>query len=170
LESGLGHEEGARDFRGRKSANRAQRERHLRFGGKCRMTTGEDQSQAVVGEHLRFLLACRSLNAGECLDLSALALERGAAAQPVERGVARRGRYPGGGPLGHAASCPAFDGDGEGVLERLLGEVEVAKETDQRSEDPPVFFAEHALDHLGARTHRAGLQGDLSMEILPRIS
>ncbi|MFN8540921.1 MAG: hypothetical protein U0232_26010 [Thermomicrobiales bacterium] len=61
-------------------------------------------------------------------------------------------------PLGH--------GGGEGVVQRLLGPVEVAEEADERGEDAPRFVAVEVVDGLANlfgggfvhRRHALGLQ------------
>jgi len=47
---------------------------------------------------------------------------------------------------GHAGVRPARQGGGEGVLDRLLGEVDVAEVTDQDGHRAPVLVPEHPRD------------------------
>lgn len=47
---------------------------------------------------------------------------------------------------GDAVARPTLGRDGERLLGCLLGEVEVAQQTDQMSEDPPPLFAKDTLD------------------------
>jgi hypothetical protein len=64
----------------------------------------------------------------------------------VDRAVARDGREPGAGIAGDAVARPALGGDREGLLRGFLGEVEVAEEADQRSEDASPLLPEGALE------------------------
>jgi hypothetical protein len=43
-------------------------------------------------------------------------------------------------------SRPALQGHGEGVLDRLLGQVEVAQHPDERRDRPPRLLTEQAVD------------------------
>jgi hypothetical protein len=52
--------------------------------------------------------------------------------------VARVGRHP--------VARPALGGDREGLLRGFLGEVEVAEEADERSEDAAPLLAERLLE------------------------
>jgi hypothetical protein len=56
---GLGHKEGARDFRGRESSQEPQRQRHLRVGRQRGMTAREDQPEAIVVHHILLGVAAR---------------------------------------------------------------------------------------------------------------
>ena len=88
--------------------------------------------------------------------------ERALAAQAIDRLAPRRGGDPGAGVGRHAVARPGGQRDGEGVLERVLGQLEVAAEmADQRGEDASGLLAEGALDgaaHIaGDLHHRAHL-------------
>ena len=50
------------------------------------------------------------------------------------------------GLVGHAVARPALGGDREGLLRGFLGEVEVAEEADQGSEDAAPLLAEDLLE------------------------
>jgi hypothetical protein len=43
---------------------------------------------------------------------------------------------------------PDLHGDDEGLLDRVLGEVEVAEDADQRGDRPSRLVAEQAIDQL----------------------
>jgi hypothetical protein len=47
---------------------------------------------------------------------------------------------------GKPADRPAVDGRGEGVLDRILGDPDVAEGTDQDSHRPTVLLTEHTRD------------------------
>jgi len=68
------------------------------------------------------------------------------AAQPVEGAVARRRRDPRPGVVGDAVLGPALEGDDERVLHRLLGEIDVAEEADERGDGPTGLPPERGLD------------------------
>ena len=51
------------------------------------------------------------------------------------------------GLVGNAVAGPAFGGDRERLLRGFLGELEVAEEADQRSEDAPPLLAEDLLEN-----------------------
>ena len=90
------------------------------------------------------------------------------AADPVERLVAGDRRDPGAGIGGHALPRPALERDGERVLDRVLGEVEVAERRDQRSDRPPRLAPEQAADILiGRRGYEAAPSAACSVEPRP---
>jgi hypothetical protein len=80
------------------------------------------------------------------LEQARLGGESPIAADAVDGPVARRGDQPARRVVGRTIARPPRGGNGEGVLGGLLGEVEVAEEADQGSEDlaPPV--AENLLE------------------------
>ena len=119
----LGDEERARDLRHRQPAERAQRERHARLGGERRVAAGEHQPQAVVG-HLSLLLR-------EGLELAELRRQHARPPQPVDRLVPRGGGDPRTRIARDALDRPALERDEPRILDRLLGEVEVAEDADQ---------------------------------------
>ena len=55
---------------------------------------------------------------------------------------------------GSAALGPDLERDEEGVLHRLLGEVEVAEHADERRDRPSRLLAEQAVDGLVRRAYR----------------
>src|SRR5262249_1639074 len=64
----------------------------------------------------------------------------------VDRRVACGGRDPGAGVARDPLLGPYLERLREGVLHRLLGEVEVAEDTDQRRDRPTRFLTEQAID------------------------
>ena len=106
------------------------------------MAAGEYQAQPVVTHVVllrRFLL--------EQLQRGAMALIAARfAAQMVERAVARGGDDPAGGRGRYAVLRPARERDGEGVLDRFLGELDVAEEAHQHGNRAAMLAAEDRFD------------------------
>ena len=73
-------------------------------------------------------------------------LARRLAAEPVDGAVARGGDDPARRARGEPARRPALDRGDEGVLDRLLGEVDVAEDADQDGDRAAVFLAEDTFD------------------------
>ena len=149
----LGQQEGAGDLGRRQAAQRPQRQRDAGVHRERRVTAGEDEPQSIVRDvHgvLTWLRVDGSLRrfrrlAPERLDLLGQPV---APAKPVDRAVPRGRRDPGPGVVRHATLRPRLDGRDEGVLDRLLGEVEVAQDADQRGDRPALLLAEQAVDQL----------------------
>src|SRR5205085_10661800 len=80
------------------------------------------------------------------VEQSRLGGQRAVSAQPVDRPVARRRDEPGARVRGRAVARPALGRDGERLLRGLLGEVEVAEEADQGSEDASPLVAEDPVE------------------------
>src|SRR4029078_4603848 len=70
----------------------------------------------------------------------------------VDRGVAGRGRDPRPGIPRHALDGPGLERPGEAILHRLLSEIEVAQDPDQRRNRPTRLLAEEAIDELVSST------------------
>jgi hypothetical protein len=143
----LRHEERPRDLARLEPAERAQRERDLRVDRKRGMAAGEDEAQALVGDG--GVVHRLRVRRGEQLRLLP---QRAVAADPVDRAVARDGDEPAGRIGGHAVPGPPLEGDGDGLLKGVLGEVEVAEDADQGREDAPVLLAEELLERRQALT------------------
>ena len=134
-------EERARDLLGRQAADLAQRQRDPRVRRERRMAAGEDEAQPIVlhdvlldrpvGGRRHAALRASRRSASSPSDASnrapapirSIALKRPAETSQV-RGLA-----------GHAVPRPLLHGRGEGVVQRLLGEIEVAEEADERREN-----------------------------------
>ena len=141
--SRLRDDERPRDLLGAEAAQGAQRQRHLRLGRERRVAAGEDQLQALVGENRLFELVLHGLRRLQQLRLGG---EGPVAADPVDRAVAAGGDQPGGRVRWRAFAGPALRRGRERLLSGLLGEVEVAEEADQGSEDAAPLLAEGPLD------------------------
>src|SRR6185295_13168735 len=71
--------------------------------------------------------------------------------QPIDGAEASRRNEPGSWIAWHSFRGPTFHRRDERVVERLLGEVEVAEETDERCQDAPRFSAVDRVDLLAQR-------------------
>src|SRR5207253_4699354 len=81
-------------------------------------------------------------------------------AQPVHGPVAGRRRQPGAGVARDAVARPPLEGDGEGVLRALLGQVPVARDPDEGGDDPSPLLSERLCDgglDLGRYISQIGL-------------
>ena len=80
------------------------------------------------------------------LDLGAPLQDEGLAADPVDGLVARGRDDPRDRVVGRAPRGPLVDGQREGVLEGVLGEIEVAHQADERRQDAPVLAMVEGAD------------------------
>ena len=78
--------------------------------------------------------------------------------QSIDRAVARGGRDPGPGVVGDSALRPGADRLDERLLDRVLGQIEVAEDPDQGRDRPSPLLPEEPLDDL-ARRGRYGIRG-----------
>jgi hypothetical protein len=116
------------------------------------MAAREDEPEPIVGD-LHVVLR-RAVVEGAQVGLErGLASERlgllgqaPAPSKPVDGAVAGGGRDPRPGVDRDAAIRPGLEGADEGVLDGLLGEVEVAGDPDQRGDRPALLLAEQAVD------------------------
>ncbi len=140
---GLGHQEGARDLDGRQASERPQHQRDLRVDGECRVTTGEDELESLVGERrcghdglirLRYLEHPRLRRQGAI------------ASDAIDGSVARGRHQPGARVVGDPIAWPSGRRDRECLLRGFLGEIEVAEEADQRSQNAPPLVAEDLFE------------------------
>ena len=120
-----------------------------------RVAAGEDQPQPVV-VHGTLLLRRRLAGAQQRAACALAVLARRLAAQPVDRAVARRGDDPAGRARRQPALGPAPHRLGERVLDRLLGDVDVAEDADQDGHRAAVLLAEDTLDVHVSRVRRTG--------------
>jgi len=104
------------------------------------MAAGEDQPQPVIRQlaHVRLLAltlpfeGVRRCRVGPDQQRQ-LATQRLVAAQRIQGASARGGGEPGPGVGGDAALCPAGEGSDEGVLDALLGNIEITGQAHRRS-------------------------------------
>jgi hypothetical protein len=140
----LADQEGARDLGRGEAAERAQGQRHLGVEVERRVATGEDELEPLVGEG-RLLVHGVPHRLGH-LQQAGLRGQRAVAADAVDRAVAHRRDQPRGRVGRRAVARPALGGDRERLLRGFLGDVEVAEEADERSEDAAPLLAEGLLE------------------------
>jgi hypothetical protein len=142
----LGHEQAACDLGHREAAHQAQRQRHLRVERQRRVTAGEHQREALVRQRLVLpgQLGHDLLELAGQLGL--LVAQHRLAPQPVDRAPAGGGEDPRGGVLGHPVARPAVQRDDVGVLDGLLGAVEVPERAGQHRYGAAELGAEGAVD------------------------
>src|SRR5207253_7727544 len=98
-----------------------------------------------------FVGKCRLVHNGVVLDpfadveLAGLRYERPFATDAIDRAVAGGRDQPGAGIVRRPVTWPALGRDREGFLSGLLGEVEVAEETDQGGQHAGPLLAEDLL-------------------------
>src|SRR5690606_12582195 len=119
--------------------------------GQRRMAAGEDQAQPVVAHGPLLGGFVTGVQQG---GLGVLAVTGGLAAQAVDRPVAGRGDDPPGGGRRRPVLRPAPHGDGERVLDGLLGQVDVAEHAGEHGHGPAVLLGEDTCDvrHRSGRT------------------
>ena len=151
----LADEERPRDLGGGEPAQRAQRERHSCLGGDRGMGRREHQPQPIIRQlphaHIDRLLGRRLGR----LEQSPLLREDALAPQPVDRLVPSHADDPGRGIVRHTMVRPALERDDERLLDRLLGEIEVAEDADQGRDRPPRLAPEQAVDYIRALGYEA---------------
>src|SRR6187399_2239014 len=111
------------------------------------MAAREDQAQSLV-THVVLLRVLRLLLEqlqGGAMTLVAARL----ASQMVERPVARGGDDPARGRGRHAVARPVCERGDEGVLDRFLGETNVAEKAHQHGYRAPMLAPEDGFDRLG---------------------
>ena len=140
----LGHEEGAGDLGRLQAAERPQRQRDLRVDRERRVTAGEDELEPLVGEHR--LVVHVVLHAFGHVEQAGLCGQRAIAVNAVDGPVAGHRREPCARVCGDAVARPALGGDRERLLRGLLGDVEVAEEADERSEDAAPLVPEGLVE------------------------
>src|SRR5437773_6351158 len=137
-----GDEKGRRDLLGRESANLAQRHGDLCIGIQCRVTAGENEAKAVIYHVV-------VLDLGSLLRYIEFTGGFGPAlAQPADRTEASRRNQPGPRAGRYAFYRPALDRRRERILKRLLGEIEVAEETNQSGQNAAGFGPVDRLDRV----------------------
>jgi hypothetical protein len=108
------------------------------------VAAGEEELEALVRKAVRFHLVLRRFRD---LEQARLLDQDPVTADPVDRPAPRRRDQPVPRVGGDAASRPLIGGDREGFLTGFLGEVEVAEEAEQRSEDAPPLLLVDALQN-----------------------
>nr|QPG01998.1 hypothetical protein WM98B_00145 [Acinetobacter nosocomialis] len=146
-ERGRCDEEGTCDLLGGEAAYLAQRQRHLRLGRQHRMAAGEDQPQAVILDAVVVGLFARQV--GPVIEV-VNEIEPCPPSQAVDR-LEAAGRHQPGARIGrHTLSRPLLERDTKGIVQRLLREIEVAEQANQRREQPARLGP---VDHLQLLAH-----------------
>src|SRR5204863_2912482 len=122
----------------------------FRLGRECRVATGEDQAESLVGH--RLFLVVVALQLCEPLEQLGLPRQRLLAPNAVDRPVPRRRGQPGRRVLRHSVAWPALESGRDRVLEGVLGELEVAEDADQGGEDAAPLLAEEGFDAVQCST------------------
>ena len=126
-------EEGVRDLFGAQPADFAQGQCDLRVGGQRGMAAGENQTKAIVWD-----FTCIDGDVGRRAGL-VQRIEPLLPPQAVDR-LEPAGRHePRSGVRRNAVARPLFERRPEGVVQRLLGGIEIAEQPDERRENAPGF-------------------------------
>src|SRR5207302_2087884 len=139
----LGNEERTCDLRCGQSAQESERQRDLGLHGERRMAAGEHQSQTVVAHGTllgRFTVRLKQRRLRLPIFPGRLATEA------VDGPVARRGDDPSRRARRQPIRGPPLRRRREGVLNRILGDIDVTEDPDQDRHGTTVFRAEHTLD------------------------
>ena len=170
----LGDEEGARDLVGLEAAERPQGQREASLERERRVAAREDQAQPLVGNRrlvVHVLVPALRLRQLESRQQLRLALQVALAADAIDRAVAGGGDDPRAGIARDAVARPALDRGGEGVLHRVLGEVEITEDAGEDRERAPVLVTVRARESaVGRRGYpadastRLGTTGRTSIE------
>src|ERR1700722_17118670 len=112
------------------------------------MAASEDQAQHVIVEHAGF----RGLNGSGGVvqqfvrQFRLLVAKRGLAADPADRLVASDIAQPRARIGWRSAAGPTLQRDRKGILQRILREIEIADEADQRGQRPARLIAKYFFD------------------------
>jgi hypothetical protein len=119
------------------------------------VTAREDQAQSIVGDRHVVVRTGAGLDRRQIrLDrriagqLVGLVAKSPTAADPVDRPIPGGRRDPCTRICRDAAVGPDLECGDERVLDRLLGEVEVAEDADERRDRPSLLLAEQAVDDV----------------------
>ena len=143
--------------------DQAQRQRQLRRPVQCGVGTGEHHPQLVVADRMR---NARAVGAGaDVVDHGGQFLSRTdrLAAQSVQRAVARDRDDPSAWVVRHAVARPGPQRLGEGLLDSVLCDGEVARPPRERGDSRPPFAPKDAVQvgHSVSETGDAGQPSQL---------
>jgi hypothetical protein len=111
------------------------------------VAAGEDELEALIGEcRVVECFVHRCLHGVWLVEQAGLLVAFAIPPDAIDRGVARGRDEPRARVGRDAVARPAGRGGGEGLLRRLLGEVEVAEEADQGRQDATPFVVEDLLE------------------------
>ena len=126
-----------RDLLGREAAHLAQRQRHLSVRRQGGMTAREDQPQPVILDALIVPHgSLRDVGLEPLGDPRQRLVESRPPAHAIDGLETPRRHQPRPRVRRHAVPWPLLHGRSKGILQRLLGQVEVAEQADQGGEDP----------------------------------
>jgi hypothetical protein len=111
------------------------------------MATGEDQLESFIAEArlTHRILRCLERRCPRQIEQAGFGGQHPVPTDPINGSIACRRHQPVPGVGGDSVSRPAFRGDREGFLRGFLGEVEIAEEADQGSENAPPLLPEDLL-------------------------
>jgi hypothetical protein len=129
----------ARDLRHRQPRHQPQRQRHLRLDRQRRVAAGEDQPQPLVGDGVvvRALVVSVHLVLRPPGQLLRVPFQHPVAPQPVDRPVPRHRHDPRPWVVGHTVGRPAAQRGQVGILDRVLGESDVAEDAGKQRDGTP---------------------------------
>ena len=165
---GRRRQERRRDLLRGQAADLAQRERHLRVGRERRVAAGEDQAQPVVLDALR--LEERRVLCARVVRVEVQRLEARLPAELVDGLEATRGHEPCARVRRHAVARPLLERRAEGLVQRLLGQGEIAEQADQGGEHGAGLGAIHRVDGRARLRLRLGIHGAARFAALERES
>jgi hypothetical protein len=131
------------------------------------VAASEDETEAIVLHESRLLRLAEVVAFGrEHGDLDDEFLSASLAAEPVDRSIAGRGRDPAARVGRQAVARPSAQGDGERLLDYVLGKVDVAEGADQGGDRSAGLLAEDQADRRFVET---GDGVDVLQSLRPRI-
>src|ERR1700674_3985782 len=155
----FGDQEGARDLGGGEPSQESERQGNLHADGERRVATGEDQAQPVIAHDAllgRFALGMQQDGLGVTVLAGRLP------AKAIDRPVAGGGDDPARRTGRQSTGWPSLHRRREGVLDRLLGNVDVAEDANQHGHRASVLFTEYTFNLRGRKGLPASDQSSLS--------
>jgi hypothetical protein len=145
----LGHgrlrdQEGAGDLWRGQTAERAQSQGHLGVESERRMAASEHKLESLI---CKGCVVHGVFGSGRCLEEAKLFGVSALATDAVDRPPPARCDEPRAWAAWRALAWPSLGGRGECLLRGFLGEVEIAEEADERSEDAAPFVTEDPLEN-----------------------
>ena len=135
---GLADQEGTGDLGRGQAAHQPQGERHLCRPVECWVTAGHDQPQPVVGDLRSRTRVVEQLagprDGGLLHEQRQVAVLHPPVPEDVQGAALGCRRQPGPRPRGNAVGAPVGERGGEGILDALLGDVQVAGDAHRRGE------------------------------------
>jgi len=170
----LVYQERTRDFRNAQTAQRAQGQCDLGLAREGGVAAREDEAQLIIGYRRDLELGLWAMSLLIQTDrkgqFAAFGFDDPEVPEPVDRLASGGHGEPRARRRRHAVLGPGLEGGRESVLERILGELKVAKEADQgcqdgaglRPEDP--IESAYGVDHLLSYISGTSISGLISIE------